>query len=121
MKKDFTGSKIIMVSDFLDLLEFESIHSVDSCGDTPLYYAVLWNKPDVVKELIRSGANVDHQCEYGVTALYEATCKNNIEIVKMLLAAGARTDIKDDMGYTAIDAAIHDKNNEILALFNIKL
>ncbi len=108
----------VMVKYFLREIEIGEINGTNSCGDTPLYYAVLWNKPDVVKQLLLAGADVNKQCEFGVTPLYEAVSKNNVEMVKILLEAGASTIIKDDGGFTAVDVCKSENNRQIMELLN---
>lgn len=50
---------------------------------------------DVVKELIKQGANVDAAMPWGRTALYFAADGCRVEIVKALIEAGADPMIRD--------------------------
>lgn len=43
------------------------IEAIDVFGNTPLWRAAMTNKPDVVRYLVQSGANLDHANRNGVT------------------------------------------------------
>jgi ankyrin repeat protein len=60
---------------------------------------------EVVKMILREGANPDAQQEGGYTALHSAAHNNNVEMVQALLNAGADTSIRTDDGKTAADMA----------------
>lgn len=59
--------------------------------------------PDIVKDLISAGAELDHQdrFRYNRTALMWAVNRGCIKTVKALIEAGADLDIKDERGNTA--------------------
>ncbi|OMH36188.1 ankyrin repeat domain-containing protein [Motiliproteus sp. MSK22-1] len=108
-----------MIQEFLNKFHFKDIHDSDSCGDTPLYYAVLWKEPMIAKKLLDLGANVNKKCEFGVTPLYEAISENDVVMVKLLLENGAKIDIKTDCGDTAEDLSRNSDNPEIIELLHI--
>jgi ankyrin repeat protein len=60
---------------------------------------------DLVKMLLREGANPDAQQEGGYTALHAAAQHNNVEMVKALLDAGADPSIQTNDGKRALDMA----------------
>ena len=60
---------------------------------------------ELVKLLLREGANPDSQQEGGYTALHSAAHNNNSEMVKVLLEAGADSSIRTNDGKTAADMA----------------
>lgn len=49
---------------------------------------------ELVRCLIRNGANVDKQNEYGWTALMYATMENRVEVVRYLLGEGANLNLR---------------------------
>jgi len=57
---------------------------------TPLHFAVLKNRPAVVDELLKLGADVANRDGLGNTALDYACAKTDPAIPKLLLAAGAK-------------------------------
>ena len=64
---------------------------------------------DVTNFLIKNGADVNAQTEYGTTPLMLATRNNDINIVNLLLENGAKKTINAkelQSGYTALDWAI---------------
>ncbi|HWD38406.1 MAG TPA: ankyrin repeat domain-containing protein [Fimbriimonas sp.] len=81
----------------------------DSGGHTALYRVAGSRKlegPDIVRELVRAGAFVDH-CG-GVnraTALHQAARYGDLPIAEALLAAGANPKAKDKKGFTPKDRA----------------
>jgi ankyrin repeat protein len=60
---------------------------------------------DLVKMLLRAGANSDAQQEGGFTALHSAAQQNNKEMVRALLDSGANASIRSNDGKTAADLA----------------
>ena len=60
---------------------------------------------ELVKMLLREGANPDSQQEGGYTALHSAAHSNNSEMVQALLDAGANPSIRTNDGKTAADMA----------------
>lgn len=63
------------------------------------------NNAEVVKMLLREGANPDAQQNGGFTALHAAAQHNNAEMVQALLDAGADPSIHTDDGKTAAEMA----------------
>lgn len=64
---------------------------------------------DVVRELIKAGADVNAADESGRPALLVAAGEaGNAEVVRALLAAGARVNAKDKEGDTALIAAVRE-------------
>jgi ankyrin repeat protein len=63
------------------------------------------NNAEVVKLLLRDGANPDAQQQGGYTALHAAAQHNNAEMVRVLLDAGANVSLRSDDGKTAADMA----------------
>ena len=67
-----------------------------------------------VDRLIRAGASVDIQDEYGNAALIESSRNGHGSIVDSLLRAGASVDIQDDDGYTALICASSNGHGSIV-------
>mmetsp|Transcript_85864 Transcript_85864/g.161669 ORF Transcript_85864/g.161669 Transcript_85864/m.161669 type:complete len:348 (-) Transcript_85864:19-1062(-) len=66
-----------------------SAQEADSCGKTPLMYAVEAGSLDICKELLRAGASIDMHNLSGWTALVMAAIKDQTEIACWLLDSGA--------------------------------
>ncbi len=76
----------------------------DAHGWTALILTA-WRKapdPEVVKRLLRAGADANASNRYGETALMWAAEWDVPEAVKLLLDAGARVDARDGEGRTAL-------------------
>jgi|GEM_PF-2547065 len=80
---------------------------------------VLKDYLNVIKELIKAGANVNHtsECEYGDTVLIkfikcvlytEAQKKNRAEVIQVLLEAKANVNHANKKGETALVVAVRD-------------
>lgn len=80
-------------------------------GGTPLMYA---DKLDVVKILLKRGADVSAQDYSGMTALISASAEGRSSIVAELLKHGANVNQKDRAGKTALTWAIERRQYEII-------
>lgn len=65
------------------------VNLVDNYGNTPLIQACIYNNPEIVDLLIKSGADVNKENSKGVTALLLALENRYIDIIKLLLNAHA--------------------------------
>ena len=70
------------------------IDAPDTHGRTPFYMAVLGNHLDVVKFLVRNGADVEAEGREGRTALWEASINGHLQIVKYLLSQRANVEVR---------------------------
>ena len=81
------------------------INSHDESGFTPLQKAVGENNPELVRYLLKRGADIDDDCKGQGTALHTSCAYGLIECTNILLNAGADTTIKADDGKLPIDYA----------------
>ena len=65
------------------------VDSLSNSDATPLHQAVLRNRPEAVKLLIRSNADLNSKNKSGNTPLDYATANGWTELVKLLQNAGA--------------------------------
>jgi ankyrin repeat protein len=92
-------------------------------GFTPLYYAVDLLRPDIVKELVRLGADVSAKTRHGATALHVLAAKDfkrfedskeargrAQRIIQILIAAGAKREAVDAEGRSVLEIASVHKN-----------
>jgi ankyrin repeat protein len=95
-----------------------SVGVLDDSARSPLSAAVRSEKKgaiDVVKELIRLGANVNEADVYGTTAVHSAAL-DNPEACALLADAGASLDIQDSHGMTPLHLAAKRNRGDICAL-----
>jgi ankyrin repeat protein len=94
------------------LLEF--IHSIgvnihqarSKRFQSPLHAAILRQQLQVVKWLIKHGADCNTRYSDGQTALFHAVTEGSLDVVRVLVEeGGASLDVRDDCGRTAIDWA----------------
>jgi ankyrin repeat protein len=88
---------------------------------TALIAAAHLGHAEIVQELIKAGAPLDHVNNLGWTALIEAVMlgdggKSHQDTVKALVSAGAKLDIADRNGQTPLMLAKNKKYNEIAAI-----
>jgi ankyrin repeat protein len=62
-------------------------------------------RADVVKLVLRAGADANARQQMGYTALHAAAAHDNVEMAQALLDAGADPSAKNDEGQTAADKA----------------
>lgn len=77
----------------------------DSNGRTPLHLAVQFHKPEIVKLLLASGAEVNAGDVKGLTPLHLAAAGGSVEITNLLLAHGAGVAATAIDGNTPVDLA----------------
>lgn len=94
----------------------EDIESKDADGWTPLFYATLNNKFDIVKILVERGANVNTTDNEGSTPLIEACCEDNINIVSYLLEHNADVNAVNSLNRTALHNAVSIGSYRIVEL-----
>ena len=88
-------------------------------GATPLIYASVIGRLDIVEALVTANARLDVQDKVsGWTALMQATFKGHKDVVKYLIGAGADVDIRAKDGATAFTLAttIDDADTEMVRL-----
>ncbi|AGJ98555.1 Ankyrin repeat domain protein [Wolbachia endosymbiont of Drosophila simulans wNo] len=93
-----------------------NVNAADARGYTALHLAVTEKRLETVRELIKSGGNVNAE-EYGskCTPLHLACMIGEKEIVKELVKAGGEIEQADKFGMTAMDYAKNSKEiTEIL-------
>eukprot|EP00808_Paulinella_micropora_P006098 g54743.t1 len=71
-------------------------------GWMALQLAVDHAKPELVRLLLRHGAEVNHAAPNGATALMLAARRGCLPVLDMLLKAGAKLDATSDNGWTAV-------------------
>ncbi|KAJ1121845.1 hypothetical protein NDU88_000364 [Pleurodeles waltl] len=96
-------------------------------GETALHIAVLNQNLNLVKELIRRGANVTsprasgtffthsahHLIYFGEHTLSFAACMGNAEIVRLLIESGADLRSQDSLGNTVLHILVHQTNKNV--------
>ncbi|MFP3020115.1 ankyrin repeat domain-containing protein [Wolbachia endosymbiont (group A) of Pogonocherus hispidulus] len=87
------------------------VNAADVGGHTALHLAVTEKRLETMRELIKSGANVNAE-EYGnkCTPLHLACMVGKKEIVEELVKAGAEIEQEDKFGMTAMDYAKNSKD-----------
>jgi hypothetical protein len=83
---------------------------------TPLILAVANSNLEVIKILLKSGANVDTSDEDETTPLMWAVSYSNYETVKLLLEAGADIEADNADGETALSRAQEQNRTDIVEL-----
>ena len=84
----------------------EHLEVVDSNGRTPIFYAVLSERDQLLEKLLKKGASALHVDFEGRTPLHFAIQQRNLAAAKLLLEAGALVDAKDRHGNTPLWAAV---------------
>ncbi len=75
-----------------------------------LFKAVMSDDLRTVKELVRSGANVNTQNAKGSTPIFDAVRYRSVELVRMLISLGATIQISDQYGNTPLLSAAGSHN-----------
>ena len=93
----------------------------DDLGATPLWLAVRHGEVELVKLLIKSGANLDEICgNVRRTSLHMAASEYDVDMVDALLTGGANPDAMDKWNFTPLMyAATTSDPNKAKALFSL--
>ena len=125
-------SDIIEAARHGDLVRIRELLREDPChantcspqdGATPLIYASMIGRLDIVEALVAANAGLDVQDKVtGWTALMQATFKGHKDVVKYLIGAGANVDVQAKNGATAFTLAttIEDADTEMVRLVATK-
>ncbi len=109
-----------LLEDTIDLLDEkpELINQYSPHGFTPLAMAAHFGNENIVRFLLRIGAdaNLASQNGYHVYPLYTAVDSDSEGIAKMLVEAGAKVNVIQASGMTPLHAAAQNGNIEILIL-----
>ena len=91
---------------------------VSDGGDwTALHWAIMYNRTDVVKQLLHEGADVSRQFGYiNETPLHYAAQLNNTEAARLLMGNGADINLKNYENKTPLDEAKEGSEVESLLL-----
>lgn len=105
----------------LELIRFlldngAAINAMNTWQQTPLTYAVSYQKIEAVRLLIEKGADVNVRGESGSTLLMKAASNGNLPIMEQLLSNGADVLAKDQNGVTALMCAAAEKQLEAMNL-----
>ena len=90
--------------------EPDMIHAWSPDGGTALHFACFFRQPEIVKILIRAGADVQIPARgFGsVTPLHSAAAGRNPDAVEALLAAGAKPNVRQQGAYTPLHSAANN-------------
>ena len=77
------------------LIQYGQDVNSDRYGTTPLMWAAVWGQDQVVRELIRAGADVNEMNNKKQTVLHRASSCGHSSVVKTLAEAGANLDVQD--------------------------
>jgi hypothetical protein len=112
---DYIDPIIIHAATYGHMLLLEFIHSIgvnihqasDLGFPFPLHFATKGKNLQVVKWLIKHGADCNTRYSGGQTALFYAVTEGSLDVVRVLVEeGGASLDVRDDCGRTAIDWGI---------------
>jgi ankyrin repeat protein len=94
-QKDIEAVRRI-VADGIDLNPISGLHDVNK----PLAYAAAYGNLEIVKLLIKAGADLNGQVAYGDVALIKADEHGNVEILEYLIEQGADVNLPNLYGMT---------------------
>ena len=93
----------------------QDVNIGDSCGDTPLMEAAAYGHDQVVRELIRAGADVNGKnYYYKQTALHWASSRGHSSVIKTLAEAGANLNVQDVWGVTPLMRAAEEGDANVV-------
>ena len=89
----------------------------DQKGSTPLHIAAGYNNAEIVKLLLKTGANINAKDKGGLAPIHNASCYGHIQIIDILIENHCDIDSVDEYGYSALhEAAAGDHYEVVLKL-----
>lgn len=104
---------LITIEDIIETL-MPYINNSDEDGNTPLIIACALNEEQMVKILLKYGANALLKNKSNETALMHACSNNNINIVKALIEKDVDVNARNNKGNSAIDFTTNKEIEEML-------
>ena len=104
---------LITIEDIIETL-IPYINNSDEDGNTPLIIACALNEEQMVKILLKYGANALLKNKSNETALMHACSNNNINIVKALIEKDVDVNARNNKSYSAIDLTTNKEIEEML-------
>jgi ankyrin repeat protein len=92
--------------DFEQLLSKVDVNTTNAAGAAALHLAVMHNRADMAKQLLKAGANPNALNEEHLTPLHWAATYGNTPLAKLLLDEGAEVNTTDHHGNTALWTAL---------------
>ena len=86
----------------------------DENGCTPLVWASLMGRREVVQLLLLKSAGVNTKDKYDRTALHWAAMNHRKEIVELLLRNGAHVNAKNKLGQSPLDETVNTEVKQLL-------
>src|ERR1051326_737250 len=93
--------QVAEVRSFLEQKRINLNEIRDGYSQTPLMIAARAEQPEMLKLLLRYGADVDARDNFGETALIKAATSGIVSGIETLLAAGANIEARNSIGQTA--------------------
>jgi ankyrin repeat protein len=92
-----------------------NVNAINDIGFTPLHIAVVYDRPEIVKLLLKNGANIDAVTKNKEnTSLHLAITMNNSNMVRILIQKGADVTLKTADGTTPLQLALEKGNRDII-------
>jgi ankyrin repeat protein len=97
------------------ILNRAKVNVKDKDGKTVLHYACMYSSisPDIVTDLVESGANMSLADKDGRVAIHYACMSNSLEKVTILLSKGASIEVKDRNYKKQLHYANQDLKNSL--------
>ena len=92
-----------------------NINCTDMFGYTPLYWAAIKGRVEILTLLINRGASIDQKClNYSFTALHCSINENQNTVINALINGGANIMAKDKDGNTPLHFAAMMGNDAVV-------
>ena len=89
-------------------------------GYTALYMTAIENHEDLVKLLLKNGADANLKTRIGHAALHAAADNGNKAITLLLLSYGADPTSKNELGYTPLELAKLKRKHKVIRVLQSK-
>ncbi|KAK7757566.1 hypothetical protein SLS62_000581 [Diatrype stigma] len=91
--------------------------TIPNNGHTSLLLAARDGQREVIKQLLKYGADITQRDNTGHSPLHWAADRGQVEAVKMLLEYGADVTVPNEQGWTPLASAVFKGHTEVVKLF----
>ena len=109
----------ILISFSITTIGIPLLEIQDKFLNIPIHYAIMFNRIDIIEEILNSKSNISFKDKNGDTALHmiiKIFKKDNLNILNKIIDSNININYNNNLGYNALHVAVENKNIDIISL-----